>query len=74
MFKKQRHIFSALLLVLLLVVGSCKSKFEKLKAGKMSVIPAEGLVHDAKWNELLRIEETANAPFAGWSPFPSLRR
>jgi enolase len=28
----------------------------------------------AKWNELLRIEETANAAFAGWSAFPSLRR
>ncbi len=30
----------------------------------------------AKWNELLRIEEAmgANATFAGWSAFPSLRR
>lgn len=28
----------------------------------------------AKWNELLRIEEAANAAFAGWSAFPSLRR
>lgn len=28
----------------------------------------------AKWNELLRIEERANAGFAGWSAFPSLRR
>jgi len=28
----------------------------------------------AKWNELLRIEERANAGFAGWSALPSLRR
>ena len=28
----------------------------------------------AKWNELLRIEESANGVFAGWSAFPSLRR
>jgi outer membrane protein assembly factor BamD len=32
MFKKQRPILSALLIVLVLVAGSCKSKFEKLKA------------------------------------------
>ncbi|MDB5135789.1 MAG: bamD [Mucilaginibacter sp.] len=32
MFKKQRPILSGLLIVLLLVAGSCKSKFEKLKA------------------------------------------
>src|ERR1700761_599801 len=32
MFKKQQSIISALLIVLILAVGSCKSKFEKLKA------------------------------------------
>ncbi|HTE01852.1 MAG TPA: outer membrane protein assembly factor BamD [Mucilaginibacter sp.] len=32
MFKKQRPILSGLLIVLLLVAGSCKSKYEKLKA------------------------------------------
>jgi outer membrane protein assembly factor BamD len=32
MFKKQRPLFSCLLIVLILVVGSCKSKYEKLKA------------------------------------------
>lgn len=32
MFKKQRPLLSGLLLLLLLVAGSCKSKFEKLKA------------------------------------------
>jgi outer membrane protein assembly factor BamD len=32
MFKKQRPILSGLLLLLILVAGSCKSKFEKLKA------------------------------------------
>jgi outer membrane protein assembly factor BamD len=32
MFKKQRPILSGLLIVLFLVAGSCKSKYEKLKA------------------------------------------
>jgi len=32
MFKKQRPILSVLLIVLVLLAGSCKSKFEKLKA------------------------------------------
>ncbi len=32
MFKKQRPILCSLLVILLLVAGSCKSKFEKLKA------------------------------------------
>ena len=32
MFKKQQSILGALLIVLILAVGSCKSKFEKLKA------------------------------------------
>jgi outer membrane protein assembly factor BamD len=32
MFKKQRPILSGILIVLLLVAGSCKSKYEKLKA------------------------------------------
>jgi outer membrane protein assembly factor BamD len=32
MFKKQRPILSGLLIVLILVAGSCKSKYEKLKA------------------------------------------
>ncbi|MGZ3766288.1 MAG: outer membrane protein assembly factor BamD [Mucilaginibacter sp.] len=32
MFKKQRPILSGLLLLLILVAGSCKSKYEKLKA------------------------------------------
>ena len=32
MFKKQRPILSGILIVLILIAGSCKSKFEKLKA------------------------------------------
>jgi outer membrane protein assembly factor BamD len=32
MFKKQRPILSCILIVLILVAGSCKSKYEKLKA------------------------------------------
>ena len=32
MFKKQRTILAGLLIVLILAFGSCKSKFEKLKA------------------------------------------
>jgi outer membrane protein assembly factor BamD len=32
MFKKQQSIFGALLIVFILALGSCKSKFEKLKA------------------------------------------
>ena len=32
MFKKQRSLLPGLLIVLLLVIGSCKSKYEKLKA------------------------------------------
>ena len=32
MFKKQRPLLSAILIVLILVAGSCKSKYEKLKA------------------------------------------
>jgi outer membrane protein assembly factor BamD len=32
MFKKQQSILGALLIVLILAIGSCKSKFEKLKA------------------------------------------
>ena len=32
MFKKHQSLFAGLLVVLLLAVGSCKSKYEKLKA------------------------------------------
>src|ERR1700749_430935 len=32
MFQKQRRLFSGLLIVLLIVIAGCKSKFEKLKA------------------------------------------
>src|SRR5471030_2315116 len=44
MFKKYQRLFAALLIVLLFTVGSCKSKYEKLKASTNSALKMqEGL-------------------------------
>jgi len=68
MFKKQRHIFSALLLVLMLVVGSCKSKFEKLKASNDNAKKyqaALALYNKKQYSKALELFETLVQRYRG---------
>jgi outer membrane protein assembly factor BamD len=68
MFKKQRPILSGILLVILLVAGSCKSKFEKLKASNDNAKKyqaALALYNKKQYNKALELFETLVQRYRG---------
>src|SRR6202000_2255167 len=68
MFKKQRPILSGILLVLLLVAGSCKSKFEKLKASNDNAKKyqaALALYNKKQYSKALELFETLVQRYRG---------
>jgi outer membrane protein assembly factor BamD len=68
MFKKQRPILSGILLILLLVAGSCKSKFEKLKASNDNAKKyqaALALYNKKQYNKALELFETLVQRYRG---------
>jgi outer membrane protein assembly factor BamD len=68
MFKKQRPILSGLLIVLILVAGSCKSKFEKLKASNDNAKKyqaAIALYNKKDYNKALELFETLVQRYRG---------
>ena len=76
MFKKQRPILSGILVVLLLVAGSCKSKFEKLKASNDNAKKyqaALALYNKKQYSKALELFETLVQRYRGqasglWRP------
>src|SRR6201996_4422900 len=70
MFKKQQSIISALLIVLILAVGSCKSKFEKLKASNdyaKKYREAIRLYNKREYSKALELFETLVQRYRGQS-------
>src|ERR1700761_3213132 len=70
MFKKQQSIISALLIVLILAVGSCKSKFEKLKASNdyaKKYKEAIRLYNKREYSKALELFETLVQRYRGQS-------
>src|SRR5258708_7103765 len=68
MFKKQRHILSGILLLLILVAGSCKSKFEKLKASNDNAKKyqaALALYNKKQYSKALELFETLVQRYRG---------
>ena len=68
MFKKQRPILSGILLVIILVAGSCKSKFEKLKASNDNAKKyqaALALYNKKKYSKALELFETLVQRYRG---------
>jgi outer membrane protein assembly factor BamD len=70
MFKKQRPILSGILLILILVAGSCKSKFEKLKASNDNAKKyqaALALYNKKQYSKALELFETLVQRYRGQS-------
>jgi outer membrane protein assembly factor BamD len=68
MFKKQRPILSGLLLIIILVAGSCKSKFEKLKASNDNAKKyqaALALYNKKQYSKALELFETLVQRYRG---------
>src|SRR6195952_3152591 len=68
MFKKQRPILSGILLVIILVAGSCKSKFEKLKASNDNAKKyqaALALYNKKQYSKALELFETLVQRYRG---------
>lgn len=68
MFKKQRPILSGLLIVLILVAGSCKSKFEKLKASNDNAKKYQAAIafyNKKDYNKALELFETLVQRYRG---------
>ena len=68
MFKKQRPLLSGLLIVIILVAGSCKSKFEKLKASNDNAKKyqaALALYNKKQYNKALELFETLVQRYRG---------
>lgn len=68
MFKKQRPLLSGLLLIILLVAGSCKSKFEKLKASNDNAKKyqaALALYNKKQYSKALELFETLVQRYRG---------
>jgi len=68
MFKKQRPILSVLLIVLVLLAGSCKSKFEKLKASNDNAKKYQAAIayyNKKDYNKALELFETLVQRYRG---------
>lgn len=68
MFKKQRPILSGLLIVLILIAGSCKSKFEKLKASNDNAKKYQAAIayyNKKDYNKALELFETLVQRYRG---------
>src|ERR1700741_1249191 len=68
MFKKQRPILSVLLIVLVLLAGSCKSKFEKLKASNDMAKKYQAAIayyNKKEYNKALELFETLVQRYRG---------
>jgi outer membrane protein assembly factor BamD len=68
MFKKQRPILSVLLIVLVLIAGSCKSKFEKLKASNDNAKKYQAAIayyNKKDYNKALELFETLVQRYRG---------
>jgi outer membrane protein assembly factor BamD len=68
MFQKQRHLLSGLLIVLLIAVAGCKSKFEKLKASNDNAKKyqaAIALYNKKDYNKALELFETLVQRYRG---------
>jgi len=68
MFKKQRPILSALLIVLLIAVAGCKSKFEKLKASNDNAKKYQAAIayyNKKDYNKALELFETLVQRYRG---------
>jgi len=68
MFQKQRHLLSGLLIVLLIAVAGCKSKFEKLKASNDNAKKyqaAIALYNKKDYNKALQLFETLVQRYRG---------
>ncbi|MDB5023921.1 MAG: bamD [Mucilaginibacter sp.] len=68
MFQKQRPILSGLLLIIILVAGSCKSKFEKLKASNDNAKKyqaALALYNKKQYSKALELFETLVQRYRG---------
>jgi outer membrane protein assembly factor BamD len=68
MFKKQRPILSVLLIMLVLLAGSCKSKFEKLKASNDNAKKYQAAIayyNKKDYNKALELFETLVQRYRG---------
>ncbi|MGZ3836887.1 MAG: outer membrane protein assembly factor BamD, partial [Mucilaginibacter sp.] len=68
MFQKQRHLLSGLLIVLLIAVAGCKSKFEKLKSSNDNAKKyqaAIALYNKKDYNKALELFETLVQRYRG---------